>query len=188
MTLIKNNCYVITGGPGVGKTTLLNALGRLGYHTVAEDARTIIREEMACNSDGLPWANKFRYTQLMFDAAVRSYRAVRSINQTYFFDRGILDAICYAEMENIAVSPEMEQLAKTLRYHNKVFILPPWQEIYHTDDERKQTWDEALHTFTQMKTTYLKYGYQVVEVPKDHIENRVHFILKEMNTTDHSNQ
>ena len=187
MTLTKNNCYIITGGPGVGKTTLLNALGALGYHTVAENARSIIKEEMARNGDGLPWKNKARYMQLMFDAAVSSYQAVPATEEIYFFDRGILDAICYAEMEGITVSPEMKQLATTLRYHSKVFILPPWQEIYHTDEERKQTWDEALQTFTQMKATYLNYGYQVVEVPKDHIENRMRFVINEMNTTDYGN-
>lgn len=187
MTLIKNNCYVITGGPGVGKTTLLKALARLGYYTVAENARTIIKEEMAGNGDGLPWKNKARYLQLMFDAAVLSYHAVAPTNEIYFFDRGILDAICYADMEGITVSPEMKQLAKTLRYHSKVFILPPWQEIYHTDEERKQTWDEALHTFTLMKATYVKYGYQIIEVPKDSIENRVGFIRNEISAADYGN-
>jgi hypothetical protein len=36
-------CVVITGGPGVGKTTLLAELRAQGYATVAESARAIMR-------------------------------------------------------------------------------------------------------------------------------------------------
>ena len=44
-------------------------------------------------------------------------------------------------------------------YNPIVFILPPWKEIYQTDNERKQDWQEAEHTYFQMKSTYEKYGY-----------------------------
>ncbi|SOD15316.1 AAA family ATPase [Pedobacter xixiisoli] len=184
MTLRKHNCYVITGGPGVGKTTLLNELAKHSYYTVPENARAIIKEEMDSGGDGLPWKNKERYTYLMLEAAVLSYHRV-SVNddKIYFFDRGILDAICYADMIGLNISAEMDQLAKTLLYNIKVFMLPPWQEIYHTDKERKQTWDEALYTFKKMKATYLNYGYEVVELPKDTVKNRVTFVLEKMNAT-----
>lgn len=47
--------YVITGGPGVGKTTLLDALKNKGLVVVPEDARRIIKEQMQANGEGLPW-------------------------------------------------------------------------------------------------------------------------------------
>lgn len=180
MTLRKNNCYVITGGPGVGKTTLLNELAKHGYHIVAEDARAIIKQEIDNDSDGLPWKNRARYTRLMLDAAVLSYQSVPASDEIYFFDRGILDTICYADMVELGISEEMDELAKALLYNEKAFILPPWQEIYHTDKERKQTWDEALYTFSKMRTTYLNYGYEILEVPKGNIENRANLIIQEI--------
>ncbi|RZK68236.1 MAG: ATPase [Pedobacter sp.] len=178
MTLQKNNCYVITGGPGVGKTTLLNELSKAGYKTVPEDARTIIKREMDSGGDGLPWKNQLRYTQLMLDAAVKNYHCVpANDDRIYFFDRGILDSICYARMSEIKVSEEMDQLAEGLSYNKKVFILPPWQAIYRTDTERKQSWEEAKWTFDQMKATYIQYGYETIEVPIGAIEDRVGFVL-----------
>ncbi|MFN0254790.1 AAA family ATPase [Pedobacter ureilyticus] len=178
--LTKKHCYVITGGPGVGKTTLLNELAKRDYHIVPEHARAIIKQEIDNGRDGLPWGNKERYTHLMLEAAVLSYHAVQTNKEFHFFDRGILDAICYADMVDIEISAKMDQLAKGLRYNNKVFILPPWQEIYHTDEERKQTWQEALYTFSQMKATYLNYGYELVEVPIDTVQNRADFVIRQI--------
>jgi predicted ATPase len=185
MKLRKKNCYVITGGPGVGKTTLLNELTKYKIKIVSENAREIIKQEIENNGDGLPWKNKAHFASLMLEAASKSYKSIpESDSETYFFDRGILDTICYANLVGLLVSDEMDKLAKNLLYNRKVFILPPWKEIYHTDNERKQTWKEARLTFTKMKQTYLNYGYELIEVPKDTVKNRVNFIL---NSIDSSN-
>jgi len=174
--------YIITGGPGVGKTTLLNELEKSGYSIVPEIARQIIKEQMAINGDGLPWKNKELYTDLMLKASVQSYNLTRTNNSSsiYFFDRGILDTLCYAEMIGLGVSDEMNEITNYCKYNKKVFILPPWPEIYQTDNERKQTWQEAEWTFQKMKEIYLKYDYDIIEVPKDTVENRKHFILKKL--------
>lgn len=47
---MKNNLYVITGGPGVGKTRLISALKNTGYFTIKETADTIRnRKEFGLN-------------------------------------------------------------------------------------------------------------------------------------------
>ena len=42
----QTNWYVITGGPGSGKTTTVNQLNMLGYHTTIEHARHFIDTQM----------------------------------------------------------------------------------------------------------------------------------------------
>ena len=177
------NLYVITGGPGVGKTTLLKELEKHGYKTIPEEARRIIKEQIEINGNGLPWKNKELYGELMFKATLKTYLELleKHQEQTVFFDRGILDTHCYFEMENIPITKEMKQITDEITYNNKVYILPPWQEIYETDTERKQTWEEALHTFNKMKETYQKHGYTVIEVPKLNTQNRAEFIIKQLN-------
>lgn len=59
-----------------------------------------------------------------------------------------------------------------------MFLFPPWQEIYRTDNERKQSWKEAVYTFAMMKETYSKYGYNVIEVPKASVSERRQFITR----------
>jgi len=176
------NLFVITGGPGVGKTTLINELRDIGFLVVEEDARKIIQAQMLMGGDALPWKNKTLYAKLMLEASVNTYQTIKEKQPSnpVFFDRGILDTICYMNMENIPPLTEMKAMVLARPYADKVFILPPWKKIYQTDNERKQTWQEAVFTFEKMKETYLSYGYEVIEIPKADVDTRRRFIEKEI--------
>ncbi len=175
-----HNFYVITGGPGVGKTTLLKELQKRGYTVIPEIARDLIKEHQKVNGEALPWKNKNLYKNLMFEYSISSFRqTTKSMNKEnpVFFDRGFLDAICYTELIQSEISEQMQFYAENWRYNKTVFILPPWQAIYETDNERKQDWDEVILTHEKMIGTYKKYGYQVIEVLKIDVEKRADFVL-----------
>ncbi|UUC45093.1 AAA family ATPase [Flavobacterium cerinum] len=172
--------YVITGGPGVGKTTLLEALKQQGYLCIPEIAREIIHEQIQQNGTALPWKDYALYTRLMLERSVNSYcDTIQIYNGTepVFFDRGIPDTLCYASLTDQPITETMERFINQYRYNTKVFMLPPWKAIYHTDTERKQNWEEAIATYEQMIKTYQQYGYQIIEIPKDSVQNRLAFIL-----------
>jgi len=115
----------------------------------------------------------------MAEASIHSYLNVMNepSENTIFFDRGLPDTICYMKMEKLPISKNLIQLADIIAYHKKVFILPPWKEIYITDAERRQNWEEAVETYEQMRLTYAELGYEIVVVPKDTTEKRCQFIL-----------
>lgn len=171
--------YIITGGPGVGKTSLAEKLSNAGYGVIAEDARRIIKQQVDAGGEALPWKNKAQYLQLMLAASIESYlKAVsEKPDAITFFDRGIPDSLCYATMNGLDLSASITKTAEDLRYNQTVFILPPWPEIYQTDAERKQNWEEAESTYHAMKRTYETQCYNVIEVPKIAVEERKLFIL-----------
>ncbi|MFD2101318.1 AAA family ATPase [Flagellimonas iocasae] len=108
--------YVITGGPGVGKTTLLQELKKRGMPVVPEIARELIKEQQAMGGEAIPWKNKKLYMELMFQSSVESFE--QTINGTngsdpIFFDRGFLDALCYAALEDTPIEQEMKTLVET---------------------------------------------------------------------------
>lgn len=51
---MSDHFFVVTGGPGAGKTSLITELARRGFHTIPESGRAIIREEVARGGDALP--------------------------------------------------------------------------------------------------------------------------------------
>ncbi|MEF9478844.1 AAA family ATPase [Chryseobacterium sp. 1B4] len=115
----------------------------------------------------------------MFEESLKTYLEISEMGYTkpVFFDRGILDTLGYMRLENIPIPGIMESKARAMVYHNNVFILPPWKEIYENDPERKQTFEQAVATFECMKEIYQEYGFTIIDVPKVSVESRVSFIL-----------
>jgi predicted ATPase len=178
------NRFVITGGPGAGKTTLLRELERRGFLCVPEVAREIIRRQVATGSDALPWADTRRYTQLMLQGSIEVYEANRSVALPTFFDRGIPDVFCYARLIGLDETVEIEAACENCRYNGTVFIAPPWREIYSTDDERKQTFEEAVRTHEVMVEAYRNCGYQLIELPRVSAEERADFVTASLKKID----
>jgi len=169
--------HVITGGPGTGKTTVLRELQQRGFGVAEEVARQIIREQIDGGGDAVPWADTKRYTQLMLERQIESFLALMSASSLTFCDRGIPDVLCYARITQLADSSAIISACQNFRYSQRVFMLPPWPEIYTTDTERKQTLEEAIETYYLMLATYRDCEYEVVEVPPGTVESRASLIL-----------
>jgi predicted ATPase len=67
---------------------------------------------------------------------------------------------------------------ETFRYNRRVFIAPPWPEIFERDSERKQTLDEAVRTYEAMVQTYTDFGYGLTEIPQASVDERVRFVIE----------
>src|SRR5262245_26351217 len=90
--------FVITGGPGAGKTTVLNAVAKRGYLYTAASTRAIIKERLANSLSARPPLQQFVNDILQMDIA--RYRETLVTNQPVFFDRGIVDALYVLEQQN----------------------------------------------------------------------------------------
>jgi predicted ATPase len=64
--------------------------------------------------------------------------------------------------------------------YSKIFLLPPWEEIYISDDARYENFEQAKLIYSHLVETYQNYGYELIEVPKDTMNNRILFILDEI--------
>lgn len=67
---------------------------------------------------------------------------------------------------------------KLFRYHRRVLIARPWEEIFQQDRKRTQDFAEAVRTYEAPASTYVEYGYELVEVPRGSVEERVGFVRK----------
>lgn len=185
---------VLSGGPGAGKTSLLQALSGLGYITVAESGRAVIQQQRARAGDALPWRNRQAFATAMLDRDRRQYRRysgrgghppdrrLRDVkNRSWrFFDRGVVDVLGYARLERLHESAAMRWAARRYRYAPEVLMLPPWPDIYRHDQERKQTLKEAERTFQVLWDTYLDQGYRPLLVPRGTIRERRDWVLSHL--------
>lgn len=170
---------VLTGGPGSGKSTVLEALRQCGYQCSEEKGRKIIQQELNRSGHALPWHDKLAFRDKMLNAELQAYKSFQHHAGLTFFDRGIIDIYGYSLLENIEVTSALLSCCSSHRYHS-VFIFPPWRAIYTNDAERKQDFAEAQRTYESMQMAYLRFGYVLTQVPFSPVVERVQFILREL--------
>jgi predicted ATPase len=178
MDNVSDRLFDLTGGPGSGKTTLIKGLSLAGYATSDEAGRAIIQDQQAIDGPALPWRDPAAFAEMMLSFEMRPYRLAQTQDGPVLFDRGIPDLIGYLRLAGLVVPAHLEKAAEIFRYNRRVFILPPWPQIYVQDSERKQTREEAEATYKAMITSYRGYGYELVPVPVGPIDKRVEFVIR----------
>jgi len=179
MTENSDRFFVVTGGPGAGKTTLIDALARIGYTRSVEAARAIIHDQFAIGGRALPWCDPAMFAELMLSWEMRSYRLACEEAGPVFFDRGMPELAGYLRLEGLPVPSHIEKTVETFRYNRRVFLAPLWPEIYTQDSERKQTLEDAERSYDAIVEAYTEYGYELVPIPRAPVEERVRFVLRE---------
>lgn len=175
------NAYVITGGPGFGKTSILTELRKQGYNASEELSRQFIQEQMEGAGNLLPWINRLGYSEEMLKRRIQQYREI-STNELWFLDRGIPDLIAYIRKDGLEVPDMYFEAAKEYRYQPLVFLTPPWEEIHRNDRERLESFGEAETIHAEIERTYTEAGYTCIILPKATISERAAFILNSIST------
>lgn len=174
------NYFILSGGPGSGKTAIIDKLAARGFTTVAETGRAILREQMETGGTATHEGDAAAYGAEMLRLGIADYRRLRGEDDPVFFDRGIAELTGYFRLKGLPVPSEVATAAHEYRSNRLVFLTPPWQAIYRQDAERRQDWGEAVRTFELIRDAYVEAGYDPVEVPEDTVARRVRFILDEV--------
>lgn len=178
----------ITGAPGTGKTVVIEALQNKGYHCYPEVIRTMTAKEKLRDT-GLEIASNplvfvddpMAFNQQLLSQRIAQYEHSFSLKESFcFFDRGIPDVLAYMDYFGQSYDISFIEAAEKHPY-DQLFIMPPWKEIYSTDNERLETFAQAEALDECLMNTYTSLGYEPVVVPKMTIEKRVTFILEELN-------
>lgn len=171
--------YVITGGPGFGKTVLIEKLREMGYQTVGEIARQIITQQMAIGGELLPWKDAIRFEKKVLEERIYFLNRVDP-EDIAFSDRGLPDQAAFSWFKGKELSSQLKAALAANRYSNKVFLTPPWRQIYRNDQIRTETFEEAEKIHQYIIKAYLENGYELIDLPFISPDDRIEFILKSL--------
>ncbi|MEI6143704.1 MAG: AAA family ATPase [Mariniphaga sp.] len=171
--------YVITGGPGFGKTVLIEKLRNLGYQIGEETARRIIFQQIECQGDILPWKNVSKFEKLVTQERIDFLNRVE-IQDIAFSDRGLPDQAGFSLFKGKPISMELTSAISMNRYAKKVFVTPPWFQIYMNDPIRTETFEEAEKIHHFIMKAYVDNGYELIDLPLTTPDKRIDFIINSL--------
>jgi predicted ATPase len=173
--MTRNNSYLLSGAMGAGKSAVLDRLRERGIPCVPEPAREILREQRLIQGRGVPEKDAALFSMLMLSRSMHNYSENAS-SAAVVFDRGIPDMLAYARLFQLDESC-YANAAQEFRYNPIVFHFPAWEQIYATDAERKMSFTDAKTFGAIVRSIHENLGYQILEVPRFSVEERVQFIL-----------
>ena len=134
-----------------------------------------MEDELRGDGKALPWVNLAAFAKRAIDIAAADKKRVADETDWVFFDRGLVDAA--VALQHATGRSAHATMASFERYHDTVFLTPPWPEIYVNDGERKHSLDEAVIEYDRLVIAYHELEYETIIIPKASVEARADFVL-----------
>jgi len=173
----RDHFVLISGCSSAGKSSLLAELWRRGYRTFEEPGRQIVKEQLHIGGDALPWQDAANFIDQIIVRAMHHMITAARTDEIAFFDRGIIDAVSAIERMNLPMPAHYIAAREKYRYNRKVFLAPPWPEIFENDAERRHSFADAAREYDALESAYPRHGYEIVVLPKVGVQARADFVM-----------
>ncbi len=180
----KQKKIVLTGAPGTGKSTIIYELEKRNYHCMHEISREVTLEAQKNGTAQLFLTEPLLFSDMLLKGREQQYqRASKLKNKLIFFDRGIPDVHGYLNYISMNYPDSYLKISNKNKY-DFVFLMPPWEDIYVQDNERYESFEQALAIHNHLLNTYKSLNYNVIQVPTGTVVHRTDYILKVIKTLD----
>jgi predicted ATPase len=167
---------ILTGAPGTGKSTVVQALEAQGFSVMKEVSREYWDETGYGTGGSDPWRNLIAFSRAIWKLRAEQHKSADWLSGSVFYDRSLLDILAYMDAGDKVIPEDMNP--SRFPYHSDVFIFPPWEEIYQMDEGRWEPFETCHAIHESLKRTYEAEGYSLIEVPPGTVEERVAFMLQ----------
>lgn len=164
---------LLIGGPGSGKTTLVEQLEKNGHQVHHEVSREIIVRAQQQGISQLFLSHPKEFSDQVLQGRIEQFN--KATAGVHIYDRGIPDVPAYHLFAKEEIPKEYLEACQQYRY-DLVLHLPPWEEIYATDTERYESFEQSVEISSILTRFYQKIGYVVTDVPTGSIAERITFI------------
>ena len=138
---------VITGGPGTGKSSIIDELNKRGHACYFEVSRQVTVEARRNGIDQLFLTEPLLFSELLFKGRLQQFEASNNHTAKHvFMDRGLPDVLAYMDYAKTEYPDWFNHTCKTNIY-DQIFVLAPWQDIYKSDNERYENFGQAIVNF-----------------------------------------
>lgn len=163
--------YILTGGPGSGKSSIILDLESRGEYVVREAAEDVIKRFQA---DGIekPWEEP-DFQERILDLQVQRERAIPSTIERAFIDRGVLDGLAYTKEG----TNTYEKIQRRKEYYEGIFLIEVLGQT-QTNRVRREDYKAALRLERKFEEIYSSAGYNVQRIVPARVSERTDRILE----------
>ncbi len=163
---------VITGGPSVGKTTIVSGVAERGFPIVHEFATEIIKEGVF-----LPWVDRGSFQNEVLRRQCAAEKELDEMDGPVFLDRGLFDGEAYYIYDKLAIPERFAQLdASKYALAFLVELLP----FFDKNDVRRENLEFTREISVILENCYTSRGVEVVRVPAMSPTERIDFVIAEV--------
>jgi predicted ATPase len=159
--------YILTGAPGVGKTTILQVLRENPDYAVVDEAATDVIAHAQASGTKEPWYDVAFVDYIVAVQRRRQKKSVQAGLQTQLYDRSPLCTLALARYlgrgVTSALSEEVDRIARQQIYERRVFFIRPIGFCAPTA-ARRISFEDSLVFERVHQEVYLGLGYELVEV------------------------
>ncbi len=163
---------VITGGPSVGKTTIVSGVAERGFPIVHEFATEIIKEGVL-----LPWVDRCSFQNEVLRRQCFAEKDLSGVEGPVFLDRGLFDGEAYYIYDKLEIPEIFAQLdASQYSLAFLVELLP----FFDKTDVRRENLEFTREISVVLENCYTSRGVEVVRVPAMSPTERIDFVIAEV--------
>jgi predicted ATPase len=176
--------YILTGGPGAGKTSIIDFLAMQGYLIVSEAATEIIAEGLRQGIEK-PWRADDYHIRMYELISKRQIEIQNSSAPIVFFDRGHLDGLSYILLQKRTLYQSILDCVQTSidtqYFNNRVFFIDSLGFVV-PGPARDEDLQESLQKAHCLEQNYRAMGYEIIHILPGSVEERaqmiIHYITK----------
>ncbi len=166
--------YVISGGPGAGKTSLAQKLQEAGHRVLGESARAVIERELGKEQGILPWTDYKGFQELV---TIEQLIAEKN-GENAFLDRSLIDIAAYCRVGGIDIAEGLPGMVRDARYRRAFLLEQLPAGLYVKDDARRESPERAAEISEEIWRAYDKFGCDIVEVGFASLEERARLVCE----------
>ena len=168
---------IISGGPGGGKTTIINSLKDLGFFCYDEISRELIEKDKENSHRNIFMEKPVEFSNILWKKREEQYKKsiIQKKYKKVFFDRSLLDITSYLEFVGMRNS-NLEKKLTNFKY-DIVFLVKPIKKFYKKDCSRFEDFNQSIRIHSILEKNY-KNHYKTVNVPFEKLSERLTFITQ----------
>lgn len=160
--------YVLTGGPGSGKSSIILALEQQGESIIREAAEDYIKLRQAQGQE-TPWIEP-DFQDRILDLQIQRELRIPLFAERVFIDRGLADGMAY-EVEGRKTYERIKAETNKTKYE-QIFIIARLDDIKKTAI-RRENYEEAKKLEKNLYRIYKELNYDPIRINSGPLEERV---------------